>query len=152
MGGHLREWLRRLTSWLRRGTRDRDFDEELRTHVALAVSEEMSRGVPADEARRRALARLGGVDAAREQHRDARGLPWLESLARDLRDAMRLLRRGPGFAFVAIASLALGIGANTAIFSLFDALVFKPLAIREPDRLVQIIPRPNRADSSYPIW
>jgi predicted permease len=152
MGERLREWLRRLMSWSRRRARDRDFEDELQAHVALAVSEAMSRGVPADEARRRALARLGGVDAAREQHRDARGLPWIESLGRDLRDAIRLLRRSPGFAFVAIASLALGIGANTAVFSVFDALVFKPLAVREPDRLVQIIPRPNRSDSSYPIW
>jgi predicted permease len=152
MGERLREWLRRLMSWSRRGTRDRDFDEELRAHVDLATSDEMSRGVPADEARRRALARLGRLDAAREQHRDARGLPWVESLGRDLRDAVRLLRRSPGFAFVAIASLALGIGANTAVFSVFDALVFKPLPIREPDRLVRIIPRPNRPDSSYPVW
>jgi predicted permease len=153
MGERLREWLRRLMSWSRRRARDRDFEDELQAHVALAASEEMSRGVPAAEARRRALARLGGVDAAREQHRDARGLPWIESLGRDLRDAIRLLRRSPGFAFVAIASLALGIGANTAVFSVFDALVFKPLAVREPDRLVQIIPRPNLSDdSSYPIW
>jgi predicted permease len=139
-------------SWSRRGARDRDFDEELQTHVALAASEEMSRGVPADEARRRALARLGGVDAAREQHRDARSLPRLESLGRDLRDAIRLLRRSPGFAFVAIASLALGIGANTAVFSVFDALMFRPLAVREPSRLVQIIPKPNRSEGSYPQW
>jgi predicted permease len=152
MGGRLREWLRRLMSWSRRRARDCDFEDELQAHVALAASEEMSRGVPADEARRRALARLGGLDAAREQHRDARGLPWIESLGRDLRDAARLLRRSPGFAFVAIASLALGIGANTAVFSVFDALVFKPLPVREPDRLVQIIPRPNRPDSSYPVW
>ena len=77
MSERLREWLRRLMSWSRRRARDRDFEDELQAHVALAASEEMSRGVPAAEARRRALARLGGVDAAREQHRDARGLPWI---------------------------------------------------------------------------
>jgi predicted permease len=152
MGGRLREWLRRLMSWSRRSARDGDFDEELQTHVALAASEEMSRGVPADEARRRALARLGGVDAAREQHRDARGLPWLESLGRDLRDAVRLLRRSPGFAFVAIASLALGIGANTAVFSIFNALLLRPLPVREPERLVQVARDPRQTVLSYPLW
>lgn len=76
-----------------------------------------------------------------------------DSLWQDLVFAARSLRRAPGFALVATLTLALGIGANTAVFSVFDALVFKPLAIREPDRLVQIIPRPNRSsDRSYPIW
>jgi predicted permease len=131
---------------------ERDLRDELAAHLDGERDRLIAQGLDPVEAERQARIRFGAFTATAEACRDERGFPWLESLGRDLRDAIRLLRRSPGFAFVAIVSLSLGIGANTAVFSVFDALVFKSLSVREPDRLVQIIPRPNRSDSSYPVW
>ena len=117
---------------------DDDLDEELRFHLQMATEENLARGMPSEEARRRALQSLGGVDQTKERVRDQRGFPGLELLGRDVAHALRSLRRHPGYTAAAVVSLALGIGANTAVFTLVDALVLRPLPYPEADRLVHI--------------
>jgi MacB-like periplasmic core domain len=110
--------------------------DELATHLALAADDLERRGYSPGEARRRAALALGGVDAAREQHRAARGLPSLDSVRQDLTYALRGFRREPGFTAVAVLMLAIGIGANTAVFSVVNPLLLRPLPFRDASRLV----------------
>ncbi|HET8947303.1 MAG TPA: permease prefix domain 1-containing protein, partial [Candidatus Polarisedimenticolia bacterium] len=117
---------------------DREFDEEIASHVRLHTDENVRRGLSPAEARRQALVALGGAEQAIEAQRERRGLPLLERLGQDTRGAWRSLRKNPGFGALAIVTLALGIGANTAIFSLVSALVLRPLPYDQPDRLVQV--------------
>jgi putative ABC transport system permease protein len=109
--------------------------EEIEAHIQLMADESIRRGVPPEEAYRRARLRFGSVDAATERYRDQRGLPALDTLAQDLRYALRGIRRNPGFAVVAILSLGIGIGANTAIFSLVNRVLLQPLAFNDPQRV-----------------
>ena len=125
-------WLRRLVY---RTRLERELDAELRHHLEEDIRRLEGEGVPSGEARRRALAAFGGVEPIKEQARDARGTRWLDDLARDLRYATRLMRRSPVFTLAAVGSLAVGIGANTAIFSVIDALVLRPLPIARPAEL-----------------
>ena len=125
-----------LPDWFRRDRIDRDIDEELAFHVEAHARDLVSDGVPPEEARRRALAAFGGMAPIRELTRDARGGRWLEDLSSDLRYAVRSIRHQPGVAVVAIVTLTLGIGANTAIFSMVNGLLLRPLPVREPGRLV----------------
>jgi predicted permease len=125
--------MRTLRGWLMRvgglfGTsRDRELAQEIESHLQLHIDDNQRLGLTAAEARRRALLTFGGIEAAKEAYRDRRGVPAVETLVRDVRYGLRLLRRSPGFAAVAVVSLALGIGANTAVFSLINAIVLKPL-------------------------
>ena len=96
--------------------------------------------------------KFGGVEGTKEAYRTRRGLPFIETTVRDLRHAAGLLRRTPGFTAVAILSLALGIGANTAIFSLVNTLMLRSLPVREPDRLVQVFRDVDRFSFSNPVW
>src|SRR5437867_8345792 len=116
-------WMRAVT---RRSRMEREMDAELRFHIE-AFAEDLARsGVPRAEALRRARIEFGGIERAKEECRDARGINFIESLIQDLHYGLRMLRKNPGFAAVAVLTLALGIAANTAVFTAFDALVLRP--------------------------
>lgn len=137
-------------------------DEELRAHADLLIDEQVSRGVGADEARRRVMADLGSLPALRESVRDVHAGAWVEQTWRDVTHAVRLLRRAPVFAAVALLSLALGIGANAAIFQMIDAVMLRTLPVERPDELVdlRLADRDGTRGSfntwrealTYPIW
>ncbi len=135
--------LRRFRALFRREKLDAEMAEELRAHLELQAAENEKRGLPPDEARYAAHRAFGGVEQIKERARDGRGFVWLEQLQQDFRFAFRQLRRNPGFALVAILTLAIGTGANTAIFSLVNSLVLKPLAYDEPGQLVQVWEAPG---------
>jgi predicted permease len=130
----------RLKSWLRASSRRTDFEremqDEMREHLELYQAELRRQGVPDAEARRRALVEFGSVEARKEECRQAVGLRLLDELRGDASYALRLLRRSPAFTLVALLSLGLGIGANTAIFSLIDTVLLKTLPVEDPQRLV----------------
>jgi len=124
---------------LTRGARlDAELDEEVNLHLRMMEEEFRRRGMSEAEARAAARCEFGGVAHAKEAYRDQRGFPWIESFARDVRYALRGLRRSPGFTAAAVISLALGIGANTAIFSLFHTLMLRMLPVAHPEQLVAI--------------
>jgi predicted permease len=122
---------------------DRELDQELESHVALMTDENIRRGMAPDEARRAALLRVGGRESTKELHREVRGLPFLETLGKDLRYTFRTLRRDSAFAIFAILIVGLGIGASCTIFSVLNTLLLRPLPFRDPASLVWIKNNPD---------
>src|ERR1039458_4060252 len=118
---------------------ERELNEELETHLAMQEEEFRARGMSPRAARMAARREFGGVAQTAEAYRERRGLPWIETAVMDLRYGLRGLRRNPGFTVAAVVSLAMGIGANAALFSVLDALLLKSAAVREPGRLVRVL-------------
>ena len=133
------EWIgeiwRRLRALVRRRQNDRDLEEEMRLHVELRAEEQMKTGVAPDDARSTAQQRFGNALLMKERSCDVWGWRWLETFLQDLRYGARMLRKSPAFTAVAILSLAIGIGANTAIFSVVNAILLKSMPVRNPEQL-----------------
>ncbi len=134
----LRMWLARLAGSFGRARRERDLADELEAHLQLEIDEYLRAGLSPAEARRRALIHSGGMEAAKEAYRDQRSLPVAERLVRSLQHAGRALRRSPGFSSAVIVSLALGVGANTSLFTIFQAVLLRPLPFGDPQELVSV--------------
>ena len=144
--GRLVSWWRRL---LQRGRVERQLDAELRDHLERLVDDYRRSGLSEQEARRQARLEFGGLEQVKEDCRDARGTRWLDEIAQDLRYGLRLLRQSPAFTLVAVASLALGIGANSAIFALVDGVLLQDAArCASPERLVLL----DGGSWTNPIW
>jgi len=144
----------RFLSLFRRGRLDHELSEEIGIHLAMQEEEFRRQGMDPPSARAAARRTFGGVAQTQEAYRDRRGIPWLEIAIKDVRYALRGLRRNPGFTAAAVISLALGIGANTAIFSLFHALMLRMLPVARPDELVSLYRTGGwgKRFCSYPLY
>jgi predicted permease len=134
----LRGWLVRLFGLFHRQRREREFAEELESHLAFHIEDNLRAGMSPEEARRVAQIKLGGATQVQELHREQRGLPMLETLFHDLRFGARMLCKNPGFSVVVLLTLAFGIGVNTALFTVFNALALKPLPLKDADSFVVV--------------
>src|SRR5438046_2106001 len=147
----------KLLGLIRRRDLERDVQDEMRAHLAMEEQENVQSGMSPEEAHYAALRRFGNVTLAHERSREMWGWNSIEVLAQDLSYALRVLRKKPGFTVVAILTLALGIGANTAIFSLIDAVMLRMLPVQKPEELMQVqYGDPNwkgeGASFTNPLW
>src|SRR5690349_8009347 len=133
-----RGWRRRLRALLRPSSTRQQTSAELAFHLDMETQHNIASGMRPDDARRAAVLAFGGVDRFTEDVRDVRNISWIEDLAQDLRHAARAFRRAPGFTAAAVGALALGLGANSAVFSVLYGIVIAPLPYSEPDRLVRL--------------
>ncbi len=128
----------RIRSWWRGGELDRELNAEVRFHIEMETEKYVRQGMPSAEARRRAVRNFGPMEKHKAETREARGTMWVDESAQDVRYSVRTFIKNPGFAVIAILTLALGIGANTAIFSVINAAFFAPYGVQAPERLVRL--------------
>lgn len=158
----LRALLLRLGGLFRKEQRDAEFSSEIDSHLRMHIEDNLRAGMSGEEARRQALIKLGGLEQTKESYRERRGLPIFEVLLRDVQYALRMLRKNPGFTAVAVLTLALGIGANSAIFQMLDALTIASLPVRNPQEIAEVKLADRQgargsvefwnAQASYPLW
>jgi len=134
----LRAWFVRLGGFFRRNHGDHELAAEMESHLQLHIEDNLRAGMNAVEARRQALIKLGGLEQTKDLYRDQRRLPFFDTLLQDVRYGVRMLRKNPGFTMTALLTLALGIGVNTAVFSLAEAFLVRPLALPNLHRLVAV--------------
>ncbi|MGH7477308.1 MAG: ADOP family duplicated permease [Longimicrobiales bacterium] len=149
MGDRARAILLRLRALVRRGAVDEELDDEVRFHIEREIERRVAAGASEAQARREALVAFGGVDRYTEEARDTRGLGWIDDLRQDLRVSARLLVKNPLFTTAAVLTLALGIGANTAIFSVVDAVLLRASPFPQPERLIMLWETDRDSDTSH---
>src|SRR5215475_6139354 len=148
----------RVRSLFRRAQADQELDDELRDHLEQKTEGYVVQGMTQEEAHRRARLNLGGIEQTKEKCRDARRVNWIQDFVRDLRFGLRMLRKSPSFTAIAVLTLALGIGANTAIFTLLHASLWTPLPVSDPKEIFHLMRSSSEADFagessySYPLF
>jgi predicted permease len=150
----MRTLWKRLTALFSQRRRDRELSEEVEVHLEMRAAELRQQGLDPNAARQAARREFGGIEQMKEAYRDRRGVPWIEILAKDVSYGLRGLRRNPAFTLAAVLSLALGIGANTAIFSFIDRLMLRMLPVEKPEQLLSLYRTGGwgKGYASYPLY
>src|SRR5579859_454376 len=154
----LRQFASRFVALFRKRRLEQEMNDEVRSHVELLIQENMQRGMSPEEARYGALREFGNVYQIKDEAREFWTVVWLQQLLQDVCYGLRMLRRNPGFTAVAVLTLALGIGANTAVFTLLDAILFRLLPIQKAEQLYQVrrasadVPERLSGDFTNALW